>query len=144
MSEPVSRFISCYPIRFAHCDPAGIVFFPQYLVLFNALVEDWFDRALKIPYARMLSEDRTGLPIVNLECDFRAITRMGETVDFGLRVARLGNRSLTLAVDCTGADGELRVAATKVLVFTDLQTHKAIAVPAHIRAAMERWIAGVN
>lgn len=144
MSEPVPRFISRYPIRFAHCDPAGIVFFPQYLVLFNALVEDWFDQALKIPYARMLSEDRTGLPIVNLECDFRAITRMGETVDFGLRVARLGNRSLTLAVDCTGADGELRVAATKVLVFTDLQTHKAIAVPAHIRAAMERWIAGAH
>lgn len=144
MSEPVPRFISRYPIRFAHCDPAGIVFFPQYLVLFNALVEDWFDQALKIPYARMLSEDRAGLPIVNLECDFRAITRMGETVDFGLRVARLGNRSLTLAVDCTGADGELRVAATKVLVFTDLQTHQAIAVPAHIRAAMERWIAGAH
>ncbi|MDF6762844.1 acyl-CoA thioesterase, partial [Escherichia coli] len=29
-------------IRFAHCDPAGIVYFPQYLVLFNVLVEDWF------------------------------------------------------------------------------------------------------
>jgi len=35
-------------IRFAHCDPAGIVFFPQYLVLTNALVEDWFTERLKI------------------------------------------------------------------------------------------------
>ncbi|GGH57510.1 4-hydroxybenzoyl-CoA thioesterase [Comamonas phosphati] len=134
------RFVSQVPIRFAHCDPAGIIFFPQYLVLFNGLVEDWFNRALGVPYADMVAQGRTGLPIVHLECDFRAITRMGETVDFGLRLARLGNRSLTLAVDCTGADGELRVAATKVLVFTDLQTHKAIAVPAHIRAAMERWM----
>ena len=25
-------------IRFAHCDPAGIVFFPQYLVMLNNLV----------------------------------------------------------------------------------------------------------
>ena len=135
------RFVSQVPIRFAHCDPAGIIFFPQYLVLFNGLVEDWFNRALGVPYADMVAQDRTGLPIVHLECDFRAITRMGETVDFGLRVARLGNRSLTLAVDCTGPDGGLRVAATKVLVFTDLQTHQAIAVPAHIRAAIVQWLA---
>ena len=27
-------------IRFHHCDPAGIVFYPQYFVLFNELVED--------------------------------------------------------------------------------------------------------
>lgn len=28
-------------IRFAHCDPAGIVFFPRYLEMFNNLIEDW-------------------------------------------------------------------------------------------------------
>ena len=39
-------------IRFSHCDPAGIVFFPQYLVMSNALVEDWFNEALDIDYAR--------------------------------------------------------------------------------------------
>lgn len=134
------RFVTQVPIRFAHCDPAGIIFFPQYLVLFNALVEDWFNLALQLPYAHMVQTERIGLPIVHLECDFRAITRMGENVDFGLSVAKLGHRSLTLAVDCRGADGELRVAATKVLVFTDLQSHKAIAIPVHIRAAMERWM----
>ena len=133
------RFVTQVPIRFAHCDPAGIIFFPQYLVLFNALVEDWFNQALALPYAEMIGRDRIGLPIVRLECDFRAITRMGEQVQFGLRVAKLGHRSLTWAVDCTGADGQLRVAATKVLVFTSLETHQAQAVPAAIRAAIERW-----
>ena len=38
-------------IRFAHCDPAGIVFFPQYLVMVNNLVEDWVTDALGVPYA---------------------------------------------------------------------------------------------
>ena len=135
------RFVTQVPIRFAHCDPAGIIFFPQYLVLFNGLVEDWFNQALKVSYADMLQKDQIGLPIVHLECDFRAITRMGEVVDFGLSVAKLGNRSLTLAVDCTGPDGTLRVAAQKVLVFTSLQTHQAISAPAAIRTAMERWMA---
>lgn len=134
------RFVLQVPIRFAHCDPAGIIFFPQYLVLFNGLVEDWFNQALGLSYADMLQVDKVGLPIVHLECDFRAITRMGEQVNLGLSVTKLGNRSLTLAVDCTGPDGQLRVAAQKVLVFTSLQTHQAISAPASIRSAMERWL----
>lgn len=134
------RFVVQVPIRFAHCDPAGIIFFPQYLVLFNGLVEDWFNQVLGLSYADMLQIDKVGLPIVHLECDFRAITRMGEQVNLGLSVTQLGNRSLTLAVDCTGPDGQLRVAAQKVLVFTSLQTHQAISAPASIRSAMERWL----
>lgn len=134
------RFVLQVPIRFAHCDPAGIIFFPQYLVLFNGLVEDWFNQALGLSYADMLQIDKVGLPIVHLECDFRAITRMGEQVNLGLSVTQLGNRSLTLAVDCTGPDGQLRVAAQKVLVFTSLLTHQAISAPASIRSAMERWL----
>lgn len=143
MSEAVAsaaRFVTQVPIRFAHCDPAGIIFFPQYLVLFNGLVEDWFNQGLQIPYADMVAKDRTGLPIVHLECDFRAITAMGETVALGLSVAKLGTRSLTLRLDCTGADGQLRVSCEKVLVFTSLVTHQAVAVPAHIRVAIERFM----
>ena len=138
------RFVRPVPIRFAHCDPAGIIFFPQYLVLFNGLVEDWFNEGLGVSYAAMLAEQRTGLPIVHLECDFRAITRMGETVDMGLSVSQFGSRSITLEMDCTGVDGDLRVSARKVLVFTSLDTHEAIAAPAHIRAATERWMGETN
>ena len=138
------RFVTQVPIRFAHCDPAGIIFFPQYLVLFNGLVEDWFDQALGVSYAHMLQTDKVGLPIAHLECDFRAITRMGETVELGLSLAKQGNRSLTLNVDCTGPDGQLRVTAQKVLVFTSLDTHQAITAPQHIRHAIERWQGSSN
>ena len=128
-------------IRFAHCDPAGIIFFPQYLVLFNGLVEDWFNHALRVSYAHMLGADRIGLPIVHLECDFRAITRMGESTHFDLQVERLGSRSITLLLRCMGSDAQLRAVARKVLVFTSLDTHQAMQVPAHIRDAIEHWAA---
>ena len=134
------RFARKVSIRFAHCDPAGIIFFPQYLVLFNGLVEDWFNEALDVPYADMVAQHRTGLPIVHLECDFRAITRMGEVVEMGLSVQKLGGRSLSLARDCHGADGALRVSAVKVLVFTHLDTHTAITMPPPIRAAIDSWM----
>lgn len=133
MSDP--RFERDYRIRFSHCDPAGIVFFPQYLVLFNQLVEDWFTDGLGISYADLLGPRRIGLPIVHLECDFRAIGRMGETLTFGLAVERVGGKSLTLALDA-GADGIERVASRQVLVFTDLETHRAIGLPEDVRAAL--------
>ena len=133
--SPAARFERVYPIRFSHCDPAGIVFFPQYLVLFNHLVEDWFTEGLGVDYAQMLGARRIGLPIVRLECDFRAISRMGDAVSFGLVPERVGGRSLTLALTARVAD-ELRVTARQVLVFTDLDTHRAIDLPADVRAAL--------
>ena len=133
--SPAARFERVYPIRFSHCDPAGIVFFPQYLVLFNHLVEDWFTEGLGVDYAQMLGARRIGLPIVRLDCDFRAISRMGDAVTFGLVTERVGGRSLTLALTARVAD-ELRVTARQVLVFTDLDTHRAIDLPADVRAAL--------
>ncbi|MBB6592412.1 acyl-CoA thioesterase [Ralstonia solanacearum] len=122
-------------IRFGHCDPAGIVYFPQYLVLFNGLVEDWFTDGLGISYADMLGPRRIGLPIVKLHCEFSAISRMGDDVQLKLRLERLGNASLSLALDCWAGD-EQRVRSQQVLVFTDLHTHRAIAVPPDVRRAL--------
>ncbi len=123
-------------IRFGHCDPAGIVYFPQYLVLFNGLVEDWFTDGLGISYANMLGPRRIGLPIVKLHCEFSAISRMGDDVQFKLKLDRLGGKSLSLSLDCCAGD-EQRVRSQQVLVFTDLNTHRAIAVPQDVRQAIE-------
>lgn len=133
---PRPRFVRERRIRFSHCDPAGIVFYPQYLVLFNGLVEDWFTEHLGVSYAGLLSSRRIGLPIVRLECDFSAVSRMGDDVQFGLAVERVGTRSITLHLDCR-ADRELRVSSRQVLVFTNLDTHAAIEIPADVRAALD-------
>lgn len=130
-----ARFEREYRIRFSHCDPAGIIFFPQYLVLFNNLVEDWITEALGIPYAEFFGTRRIGLPTVHLECDFVAVSRMGETVTFALAPERVGTKSLNLALEARGGD-EVRVRAKQVLVFTNLDTHQSIAIPDDVRAAL--------
>lgn len=129
------RFERSTRIRFSQCDPAGIVYFPQYLVLANGLLEDWFDMALGIPYADLLGPRRVGTPTVRLECDFKAVSRFGDEVVFGLQIERLGHTSLVLTIDCR-SNGELRMAVRQVLVFTNLRTHKAMPVPDDVRAAM--------
>jgi 4-hydroxybenzoyl-CoA thioesterase len=135
----VSAFAVPRRIRFSDCDPAGIVFYPQYFVMFNGLLEDWVDGPLGIGFADLVSRRRIGLPTVRLEADFRAVSRFGDDVSLSLEVERLGGRSLTLALRCcAAADGELRMAVRQVIVTTSLESHGAIEVPPDLRAAIER------
>ncbi len=123
-------------IRFSHCDLAGIVFFPQYMVMINDGVEDFFNRGLRLGYAQVVDVRRIGLPTVHLQCDFIAPSRIGETVTHSIWLDRLGRRSFSLAHEFhVGADR--RISATQVLVTTDLADHRAIELPDDIRQALQ-------
>ncbi|KQW64480.1 acyl-CoA thioesterase [Variovorax sp. Root411] len=134
-----SEFRRARLIRFSDCDPAGIVFYPQYFVMLNGLVEDWVNEGLGLSYHGLVAVRRIGLPTVKLEADFRAVSRMGDQVALGLTVQRLGARSMTLLVRCFDpATGELRMQMQQVLVTTSLETHRAVAIPDDMRAAILR------
>ncbi|WP_249931155.1 thioesterase family protein [Ramlibacter sp. 2FC] len=140
LPQPADRavFRRAHRIRFSECDPAGIVFYPQYFVLLNDLLEAWVDEALGLGFARLIGERRIGLPTVRLEADFRAVSRMGDAVALSLAVERLGQRSLVLALRCESAEGELRMAVRQTLVTTSLDSHGAIPIPADLREAIAR------
>lgn len=125
-------------IRFSDCDPAGIVFYPQYFVILNGLVEDWFNGPLNINYADLVIGRRIGLPTVRLEADFKAVSRLGDEVVLSLDVERLGARSLTLCLRCAARDGQLRMQVRQVIVTTSLATHRAIDIPSDVRDAIAR------
>jgi 4-hydroxybenzoyl-CoA thioesterase len=129
------RFEKPLRIRFGHCDPAGIVYFPQYLVMLNGHLEDWFTDGLGVSYAELLGPRRVGTPTVRLECDFKAISRPGNEV-VGLQVVHLGRSSFSIDFDIRAGD-EVRMSARKVLVFTSLDTHQPIPVPEDVRHAIE-------
>ena len=136
--QPRAVFSQPCTVRFSHCDPAGIIFFPQYFVLLNGVVEDWFTQALGIDYTHLIGHQRIGLPTVSLQCDFLAPSRMGEQIEFKLRVGRIGKRSLTVDVECVGIDG-IRLRLRQVLVTTSLMDHRSIDIPADVLAAISRW-----
>jgi 4-hydroxybenzoyl-CoA thioesterase len=125
-------------IRFSDCDPAGMVFFPQYFVMLNAVVEDWFTQALGVNYAQLLGQRRIGLPTVALQSEFRAPCRMGDTVEFRLQLERMGSRSLTLRVDCVHGP-VCCVQIRQVLVSTSLAHDGAIEIPQDVREGVARW-----
>ena len=107
-------------------------------MLFNDLLEAWIDELLpEIGFAGYIGKLRLGLPTVHLEADFRSVSRMGDDVVLSLEVVRVGGRSLTLSLACTGLDGVLRMRVTQVVVSTSLETHRAIVLPAMLREAFE-------
>lgn len=127
-------------IRFSDCDPAGIVFYPQYFVMFNGLVEDWIGDGLGIGYAGLVIERRIGLPTVHLEAEFRAISRLGDEVTLQLGVQRLGQRSVILALACVGdRPDDLRMSVRQTLVTTSLDNHRSVPVPQDLREAISSF-----
>ena len=137
MAAP-APFVTDKLIRFHHCDPAGIVFYPQYFVLINELVEDWFDQGLGIDFARLHGALKRGVPVRRLECDFLSPSRIGERLTFALAVTKIGGTSLTAAVEA-GAGGVVRVRATLVLVYLSLETHRPVPFPDDFRARLARF-----
>lgn len=107
MSKPI--FTRPHKIHFSECDPASIVFYPQYFVLFNDLTERWVDSLLPEGYHGLISGRRIGMPTVRLGVSFTAISCFGDDVDLELVVEHLGNRSLNLELRCVGHDGVLRM-----------------------------------
>ena len=62
-------------VRFGHCDPAGIVFYPRYFEMLNELVEDWFAQGLGQSFARLITESGLGMPTAQLDTRFLRISR---------------------------------------------------------------------
>lgn len=125
-----------YLIRFQHCDPAGIVFYPRYYEMLNQVVEDWFAEGLGWGFAEMARKSE-GVPLVHAECDFLRASQIGEHVTFTLELTRLGRKSFNLTI--TGASaGEERLRAHMVLAYVRTTAHRmqAIALPDELRARM--------
>jgi 4-hydroxybenzoyl-CoA thioesterase len=104
----------------------------------NALVEDWFNEALDINYATMISKRRVGLPIVKLDCTFSRPGQMGDTLVLSLTLDRIGARSVGIVIDAR-SHAETRFLARQVLVTTSLESGVSIDIPDDIRAALTRF-----
>ena len=126
-------------VRFHHCDPAGIVFYPQYLVMVHELMEDWFTEALGVDYASLVRDQGIGMPAVKVECEFLAPNPLGDVIAWELTVAKLGASSVTIRAE-GHARGAPCVRATVVIVHSTLRPLKAVPFPDALRASLQRFV----
>lgn len=121
-------------VRFAYCDPAGIMFFPRYSEMFNNLVEDWCRDELGLSFAEIHTGRGYGLPTAHSEIDFLAPSVVGDVLSSSLIVRSIGRTSLGLAIVLKGPDGADRVRAKTVLVLTEAKSNRPTRIPDDLRA----------
>src|SRR5499427_5997509 len=135
---PKGAFTRSVPIRFSHCDPAGIVYFPHYFNMFNGLIEDWYTEELGYNYAEIIMGSQFGFPFVHIECDFKVPSRIGDVIDLTLLVERIGRSSLGIAIVCH-RDGVERLRARMVTAMMSLETRTVAPLPDDLRERLEAY-----
>ncbi|OFZ97548.1 MAG: hypothetical protein A3H35_02935 [Betaproteobacteria bacterium RIFCSPLOWO2_02_FULL_62_17] len=134
-AAPPKVFLSRHPLRFSHCDPAGILYSPNTFDMINAAVEDWFGEALGLSFAEIHIRQRLGFPIVDTRCEFLKPSRIGEILTLQLSIARLGRASVELRISGIVA-GEERMRARHVIAMVSLETLRAVPISPELRARM--------
>ena len=129
-----------YPIRFQHADFVGIVFYPQYFLMLNQVVEDWFAEGLGCDYTELHVTRRQCIPLLHCDCDFLNASRIGDVVTFELAVTHIGTSSFRLRFRARCGDEE-RLRVNYALVFAEQGTPiKSIPIPEDIRPRMEKFL----
>ena len=137
----MAGFKTTKQVRFEHCDPAGLIFYPRYFQLSHQVIEDWFKNGLGTPHADLVVQQRIGIPTVHIEASFLAASRLEEILEFTLHVEKLGNSSVKLNITAEHK-GERRCEIHQVIVFSQLDPKevKSVPIPDRIRAQMENYL----
>lgn len=134
------KFTTQKRVRFHHCDPAGIVFYPQFFYLLHEVQEDFLAH-IGFPEHELIASG-VGVPIIDLKTEFLGMCRNGEELTITLELTRIGGASLGMHYEIHGspkAPGEaatLRLKADGVVVYSEVPHGKALRIPDELRDAL--------
>lgn len=126
-------------VRFAHCDPAGIIFYPRYFEILNSVVEDWFDLELGYSFNQLLTRLKIGTPMVDVQSEFLKPCRLDDVLDITLRVQKLGISSAIIQVTAK-VDLIVNIRSRGVLVCSKRDLSSSTPWPSDIAAKMETFV----
>ncbi len=134
------RFQEPIRVRWAECDPQGIVFNAQYLAYLDHAVTGYW-RALGLPYPEGLAALNADVVLRSAALDFAAPARFDEQLSFGMRVHELGRTSVTLQGQLhRGRQRLLGAEARYVLI--ERGSLQSRSIPAPLREALQAYDAG--
>ncbi len=132
-------FIREYPVLFAHCDPAGIAYFPRLFDILHNAMEDWFTYGLEERFADFLMKKRLGTPTVNTSAEFLSPVKFGDSLRMELRVVKLGRSAIELLADGS-VDGRACMRFKHTICIFSTETLRAVPIPDELRARMQAYV----
>lgn len=121
--------------RHGQCDPAGIVYTPNFFDVFNRTIEAWFDDALRISYQEVIGKRRIGLGYVTASATFFSPLMMGDEGNVFVTINNIGTKSYGLTLHLMKGRHEA-VRGTFTTVTTDLNAHRSMEIPDDILDAL--------
>jgi len=130
-----------HEVRFADCDPARIMFYPRFFILFDRGTESLF-RSVGLPWEIMYEdEDLIGLPLLEASATFIKACRMGDTLEVESWIAEWQNKTFIVHHRIhNGGDVALEGREVRVWARRDPDSPKgarAVAIPAYIKGRFE-------
>ena len=127
-------------IEWGQCDPAGIVFYPQYLIIFDTSTGCLFERTGLSPSAMRKKYGIVGMPVVEVGARFVQPCRFDDAVIVESEVGEWGRSSFTVRHRIL-REGELALDGFEKRVWAGPHPEradaiKARAVPAEIIASL--------
>ena len=127
-------------IEWGQCDPAGIVFYPQYLIIFDTSTGCLFERTGLSPSAMRKKYGIVGMPVVEVGARFVQPCRFDDAVIVESEVGEWGRSSFTVRHRVL-REGELALDGFEKRVWAGPHPEregaiKARAVPAEIIASL--------
>jgi acyl-CoA thioester hydrolase len=130
-------------VRFAECDPQGVVFNANYYAYYDLLITELWREALS-GYNAMV-EAGADMSVVESRARFIAPARFDDEIDLTARITRLGNTAMSTAVEITRASDGARLVDGEIHhVFIDPTVYTKIPIPDDIRAGLEPYVAAAD
>jgi len=118
-------------VEWAHCDPARIVFYPQYLIWFDSCTA-WLFEAVGLPTTALFDQHKlVGTPLVDVHVRFLVPSRWGDDVVIESGVSEWRRSSFVVRHQLFKADGALAVEGLETRVWAAPHPDD----PARIKAA---------
>lgn len=129
------------PVEWGHCDPARIVFYPNYFFWFDQATRHLFG-SVGLGYEVMLDTYKTvGLPLVDAQAEFLSPTRFGDEIEITSHVSEWRRKTLVVSHEVINA-GQTAVRGTEIRVWAetdpdDSSKLRSLEIPAEFRARFE-------
>ena len=135
MSRQEFRHFERLRVRWAEVDMQKIVFNGHYLMYFDTAVAGYW-RALAMPYQETMAYLDGDLFVRKATVEYLSSARYDDSIDVGVRCARVGNSSIVFSAAVYRGDA-LLVHGELVYVFASPQTQTSLPVPAQLRTLLE-------
>ena len=129
-------------VRWAEVDMQKIVFNAHYLMYVDTAMSEYW-RALALPYEAGMLALGGEMYVKKATVEYHASARLDDTLDVGLKCARIGNSSCLFTAGIFCGD-RLLISAELVYVFADPATQTSRPVPPALRAIFEGFEAGAE